>query len=206
MAIVARSLPTADDELFLGQLVFVDQPPVRLRFFDRIQVVALDVLDERDLQQMIVVDLAHDDGDLEQARALRRAPAALAGDDLEAALDAADEQRLNHAVRANRLRELFEPRFVDVRARLARIGHEQIEIDLRRPLGIALDDDGLRARGLGDERAQAAAERRAFLSHGSLLSPDAGAGAAICSAAARSRARNSCASAMYASAPRDRAS
>ena len=81
-------------------------------------------------QQLIVGDVAHDDGDLEQAGALRGAPAALAGDDLEAVADAADEDRLNHAVRADRLRELFEPRFVDVRARLARIGHEQIEIDL----------------------------------------------------------------------------
>ena len=43
---------------FLRHLEFVGQPPVRLRFFDRIQIFALDVFDQRDFEQMLVGDVA----------------------------------------------------------------------------------------------------------------------------------------------------
>ena len=49
---------------FLRQLEFVGQPPVGLRFFDRIQIVALDVFDERDLAA----------ADRRRRRARRRGP------------------------------------------------------------------------------------------------------------------------------------
>ena len=56
----------------------------RFRLFERRQVLALDVLDQRDLDDLVVVDLADDDRDLAQADLDRRLIAALAGDDLEA--------------------------------------------------------------------------------------------------------------------------
>ena len=75
---------------FLRELVLVGESAVRVRFFDRVQILALDVLDERHLEQRRSSpgDVADDDRHLEQAGALRRAPAPFAGDDLVAAVHA----------------------------------------------------------------------------------------------------------------------
>ena len=89
MATDDRSLPTGVGDLFLRQVKLVGQPAVRVRFFDRVEVLALDVLDQRDRQQPVVWNVADDDRDLEQAGALRGAPAPFARDDLVAALDLA---------------------------------------------------------------------------------------------------------------------
>ena len=81
-------LADAGGDGLLRQVEFVGQAPVGLRFLDRIQILALDVFDQRDLEHLVVGDVAIDDGDLEQAGALRGAPPALAGDDLGAVADA----------------------------------------------------------------------------------------------------------------------
>ena len=72
-------------DLLLRQVEFVGEPAIGQRFLDRIQILALDVLDQRDGQQPVLGNVADDDRHLEEAGALRRAPAALAGDDLVAA-------------------------------------------------------------------------------------------------------------------------
>ena len=56
----------------------------RLGLFERRQVLALQVLDQRELDDLGVVDVADDDRQLAQAGLDRRLVAALAGDDLEA--------------------------------------------------------------------------------------------------------------------------
>ena len=61
----------------------------RLGFFERRQVLALKILDERDLDDLVVVHLANDDRNLAQADLDGRLVAALAGDDLEPASRAA---------------------------------------------------------------------------------------------------------------------
>ena len=61
-----------------------DQPLERARFFERIEVLALDVLDQRHRDRGFVGHAADDGGNFVQARDLRGAPAALAGDDLVA--------------------------------------------------------------------------------------------------------------------------
>ena len=55
----------------------------RLGLFERRQVLALEVLDQRELDDLGVVDLADDDRQLAQADLDRRLVAPLAGDDLE---------------------------------------------------------------------------------------------------------------------------
>ena len=116
----------------LRQAVIVAQAAVGLRFLDRVQIFALDVLDEGHFEQLVVGDVANRDGDFEEAGALGRAPTALAGDDLVVRARATDENRLNHPVTADRLCEFFEPRLVERHARLARIRDEQIEVELER--------------------------------------------------------------------------
>jgi hypothetical protein len=76
---------------FLRQMEFVGQAAIRLRFFDGIQILALNVFDQRDFEHLVVRDLAMDDGDFEETGALRGAPPALAGDDFGAAADGAHE-------------------------------------------------------------------------------------------------------------------
>ena len=48
---VARSLPTADGDVVLREMEFVGEPSVRRGLVDRIEIFALDVFDQRDLEQ-----------------------------------------------------------------------------------------------------------------------------------------------------------
>ena len=81
-----RGARTADriGGLRVGEVEFVDQALQRDGFLQRIEVFALDVLDQRHRDHGAVVDFAHHHRDLGQAGQLRRAPAAFAGDDLVA--------------------------------------------------------------------------------------------------------------------------
>ena len=84
LATELRSFPTAAAIWSCVSAELVGQPLIRQRFVDRIEILALDVLDQRELEQLLVGafgDVAHDDRHLVQAGALRGAPAALAGDD-----------------------------------------------------------------------------------------------------------------------------
>ena len=134
------------------------EPAVRECLLDRIEIFALDVFDERHLEERLIAprgDLLHDDRHAQQARALGRAPAALAGDDLKAIADLAHDDRLNDAVRRDRPRQLLEPRIVDRRARLKLVRRQAIDVDLgrrRAELG-----------RVGNERAQSFAESGAFV-------------------------------------------
>ena len=72
----------------LGQPVLrviepVHQLPVAHRLLDRVQIGALDVLDDRDFQNLGIVEVAHQNRNFVQLRHLGRAPAAFAGNDLE---------------------------------------------------------------------------------------------------------------------------
>ncbi len=147
-------------DLFLREMEFVGEPSVGVRLLHRIEIFALKVFDQRRREQPIVRDFADDDGDFEQAGALGRTPPAFASDDLVAALDFAHDDRLDDPVGANRARELFDLPFVHCRARLERIRSQQIGIDFERAGGRLRD----RWR-IGNERAQAAAERWTFLNH-----------------------------------------
>jgi len=95
--------------LLVRHLEFIDQALHARRLFHRIQVFALDVLDERHYQCRIVRHLAHYRGHLRQPGDLRRAPAALTSDELIAAADGAHDYGLEQALRAdpNTLEVLF---------------------------------------------------------------------------------------------------
>ena len=65
----APVLPDGCGNLVLGQTELVSQPPIRQRLVHRVQVLALDVLDERQLEQLLPVgDVANHDRNLVQAR------------------------------------------------------------------------------------------------------------------------------------------
>ena len=88
-------------DLVLRETEFIGQAPIRLRFVDRVEILALDVFDERHLEQRPLLsgdDFADDDRDAVEARFLRGAPAALAGDDVKAIAASPHDNRLNDAV------------------------------------------------------------------------------------------------------------
>src|SRR5205807_8098416 len=75
---------------------------------------------------------ADDHRDPIEAGLLRGAPASFAGDDLEALTVGAYDDWFNDAVRADRLRQLVESRFAELRPRLARVGRDPVDVDFER--------------------------------------------------------------------------
>ena len=71
--------PDARGDLLVGEPEFVDQPAEAVRRLDRVEVLALEVLDERELELVAVGELADDRRDaLEAGRVAarsRRSPA-----------------------------------------------------------------------------------------------------------------------------------
>ena len=80
---VAAALADDLGDLVLAAFEFIGQRVIALRLFHRIEIFALHVFDDRDLERVAVADIDRHDRHLVQAGDLRRAPAALAGDDLD---------------------------------------------------------------------------------------------------------------------------
>src|SRR3954453_2378112 len=101
----------------VGHTELVDQSPDAGRLFDWIQVLALDVLDQRHCECSFITHFAYNDGDTLQTRQARRAPAPLTRDDLELPLsNRAREDRLDYALRLDRFSEQRNGVWVHVRA------------------------------------------------------------------------------------------
>ena len=148
-----RSLPTA---VAMSSCVRPNSSASRLYgegLFDDVQVFALDVLDERPLEQLEVLalgHLAHGDRHREQARALGGAPAPLAGDDLVAAAFRVHDNRLDDAVRLDGPREVVDARVLGVRSRLVAVRREAVDVDLEGRAGRA----SRALEGVGDQRVE----------------------------------------------------
>src|SRR5689334_24272338 len=69
-------------ERLLRVLVLLHEAIERLGELHRVQILALHVLDERELERALRRDVLDDDEHLTEPRLLRRTPATLAGDDL----------------------------------------------------------------------------------------------------------------------------
>ena len=86
-------------DLFLGHSELDNKLVIGLRFFNRVQVFALQIFDEGDLQGRMFVRFADDGGNPDQAGALRGTPAAFAGNQLEeSVVERTNDDRLNDAV------------------------------------------------------------------------------------------------------------
>ena len=107
-------------------------------FLERVEIGALDILDDGDFERFAVAGLDDDDRDIVAPRPLRRPPAALAGDDLVGVGDAgnwADDDRLDDPALLDRGGELVEFGVVEPLARVARIGPQELD---RQPSRAAL--------------------------------------------------------------------
>ena len=77
-------MPTRSATSLLGQPELLDQLAVGVRLVDRVEVGALHVLDERELELLAIRELADERRDPLEADDPRRADAPLAGDELVA--------------------------------------------------------------------------------------------------------------------------
>ena len=119
----------AAGQLLFGQAELLDQGGAGLRLLDRVEVLADHVLDQRRLQPLGLGLVADDRRHLLEPRLLGGAPAALAGDQLVAAVgEGADQQRLDDAAGLDRGGERRQRLRVEVGPRL-----RGVRLDQRRP-------------------------------------------------------------------------
>ena len=67
---------------FLGVFELLDKTLITRCFFNRSQILALNVLDQRNFKRFAIAEFLDDDGNLAQRRLLGRAPTPFSGDDL----------------------------------------------------------------------------------------------------------------------------
>ena len=103
--------------------------------FDRVEVFALNIFDQRDFEQPIVRDVANHDRHVLESRQLRRTPAPLSGDQLVSVARAPDDQWLHDAVRADRLGQFRQALGLEDAPRLQGIGVDRIDAEALRVLG-----------------------------------------------------------------------
>ncbi len=118
-------------KIVLRMAMALDQLAIAFGLFDRVEILALDVLDQRDLGRGGIVDLADDRRDRVKPCPLRGAPAALSGDDLEPSVAMRPKQdRLQDTALGNRIGELVDRLFLELDARLLGIGPDPADLDL----------------------------------------------------------------------------
>ena len=119
---VAATSAEVPGQILRGMPELLDQPTVAIRLFDCIEVLPLNVLDERELQRLPIVKRANDDRHLMQLGALCGTPASFAGDDLItlACRFRPHQDRLHNAVLANGRREPLQFLFLKTMAWLQR--------------------------------------------------------------------------------------
>lgn len=86
--------------LLVGHAELVDQTLQASCFFERVEILALDVLDQAHCERCLIGNITYQHRDRVEAGQLRRTPAPLAGNDLESLRgNLADEDRLHDALR-----------------------------------------------------------------------------------------------------------
>ena len=116
----------------MGQPEILQQALVALGFFERIQVLPLQVFDQRHHGGIAVVHFPLHCRDFVQAGQHRRAEPPFAGDDLVAVLGGrvrSDQYRLQQALDADRLRQVFQFGLVEVHAWLEGVGVDLVHRD-----------------------------------------------------------------------------
>ena len=156
---MGAAAPHLGGERLLREVELLEETRVRPRLLDGAEILALQVLDERDLARLRIVIGAHDGGDLREPRELRRAQAALARDELIAALgQTAHEDGLQDTVGPHRLLELLHRRLIELRTRLEPVRADVADGEL---LDLALLRRHLRA--FAEQRAEALAAETAAI-------------------------------------------
>lgn len=105
------------------------------RFFDGVEVFALNVFDQRGLLTLDIIPLAHDGGNRRKIGQSGGAPAAFARDDGIAPIVPRDENRRDHAVMADGLGQREQRVVVKLFARLITVRVDIPDGDFRHSVG-----------------------------------------------------------------------
>ena len=106
--------------IFLAHAEFSCQPRVRLRFLDRVEICALQILDQRKLEHFEIARMPDDYRRLRQAGFLRRTPSSLTRDQLVSPVHLTNDQRLDDSMLPNRINQLLQCVALKFLARLER--------------------------------------------------------------------------------------
>ena len=150
-------------DLLLGHLELLGQRAIAFRFLDEIQILALQVLDQRDLQGLTVGHIHDDDRHLLELGILGGTKAALPRDQLIPVTDPADEERLKDAALAYGMGQLFQTVGRNGLARLPRALVNLLDRNLL-DAGLALGRRFRRRRVL-DQRTQPASQSYVLTRH-----------------------------------------
>ena len=113
--------------VLLSRAEFFHEPHVRGRLFERGEILALKVLDQRNLQDFAVVHVAHDHRHRLESRQARRAQPSLACDELEAPVALPHHQRLHDSVLPDRIGHLAQLLVIEVDTGLPRVGTKLVQ-------------------------------------------------------------------------------
>ena len=130
-----RDLCTSLATIILRVAMAVDELPEAFSFLDSVQILALDILDQRDLgrgESSISRTIA---GIVCSLRPLRRPPAAFASDNLETIAMWAKQDRLQNPALDKGVGELLDSLFLELHARLVGIGPNSADFDLAHTAG-----------------------------------------------------------------------
>ena len=116
--------------LRLGHTFALHETFVAIRFFDRIQIGALDVLNERSLKCFRVISEPEANGDRFHTKAPACLPATLARDDLITIACLANKNGLEQTMALDRVCKLFDLFWFEICTRLVGIGMNLREQDL----------------------------------------------------------------------------
>ena len=113
-------LPHPGRHLLLGVTELRDEPAVGRGLFNGIEILALDVLDEGDLEHLMIGHFPHQHGDFLEPGSLSRPPPPLPGNELKSRPVFTDDHGLDDALLAQGPGEIGELLFVDMLAAVGR--------------------------------------------------------------------------------------
>src|SRR5207249_11536378 len=107
-------------DFLLRQLKLLDQLRITLCFLDRIEILALEVLNQRQLKHGPVISFSQDDRHFGQPKQLGGAPSPFTSDKLEMAVSLPNNERLHDALLLNRIGQFAQGFCREIFSRLKR--------------------------------------------------------------------------------------
>ncbi len=120
----------ASSDFFLRQSQSFYKLLICLRFLDRIEILTMNVLDEREFEHTLIGDVTDDRWDLQQSGHLGCPPSAFPSNQLIAKAATSDDNRLYETMSSDGVRELTQPLFIISNAGLMGIRIDKIDVQL----------------------------------------------------------------------------
>jgi len=120
----------ASSDFFLGQSQSFYKLLISLCFLDRIEVLAMNVLNEREFEHVLIRDVTDDRRDLQQSSHLGCSPSAFSGNQLVAKAATSNDNRLYETMSSDGVRELTQPLFIISSTGLMGIRIDKIDVQL----------------------------------------------------------------------------